>query len=125
MNQWPCPDRIENLLTGTLRIRIHIFKIYFRATNTYNINETCHAALGIQALQRVNNLYSLDGLDRLCQVKFAFRMETFVTKSFNPYKPDVLYLCIENMEITSDVKQQNTALNLMLFRFLSRFQLNN
>ena len=67
-----------------------------RATNTYYDNETCRAALGIQALQRVNNLFSLDGLDCLCQVKVAFRMETCVIKSFNPYKPGVLYLCIEN-----------------------------
>ena len=28
--------------------------------------------------------------------KFAFRMETCVIKSFNPYTPGVLYLCIEN-----------------------------
>ena len=70
--------------------------MYFRATIKYNDNETCNAALGIQALQRVNKLYSLDGLDRLCQVKFAFRMETCVIKSFNPYEPVVLYLCIEN-----------------------------
>ena len=97
--------------------------MYFRATNTYFDNETYHAALGIQALQRVNKLYSLDGLDRLCQVKFAFRMETCVIKSFNPYKPAISVH--RKQKITPDVKQQNTAFNLMQFRFLSRFQLNN
>ena len=52
----------------------------------YNDNETCHAALGFEALQRVTNLCSLGGLDLLhvCQVKFGCRMETFVIKSFGP-----------------------------------------
>ena len=57
---------------------------YFRATNIYNDNETCYAALGFQALQRVNNLCSLGGLDLLCQVKFGFRIETFVIRSVDP-----------------------------------------
>ena len=37
------------------------------------------------------------------------------------YTPGVLYLCIENRKKTPDVKQQNTALNLVMFRLLSRF----
>ena len=57
-------------------------RFYF--VSVYNDNETCHAALGFQALQRVNNLCSLGGLDLLCQVRFGFRMETFVIKSFDP-----------------------------------------
>ena len=76
------------MLTGTLSLepaQTYLTKtIYFRATNLYNDNETCHAALGFQALQRVNNLCSLGGLDLLWQVKFGFRMETFVIKSFDP-----------------------------------------
>ena len=47
-------------------------------------NNLVSAALGFQAIQRVNNLCSYGGLDLLCQVKFGFRMETFVIKSFDP-----------------------------------------
>ena len=48
-------------------------------------------------------------------------IETSVIKSFNPYKHGVLLLFIEKQKITQDVKQQNTASQLGLFRLLTQF----
>ena len=70
----------------------------------------------MQALQRVNNLYSLDGLDHLCQVKFAFRMETCVIKPFNPYKPGGLYLH-RKQKITSEATKHRAQFDAVSFSF--------
>ena len=79
--------------SSCMRFFFSFWRVYVRATNIYNDNETCHAALGIQALQRVNNLYSLGGLDLLCQVNLVSEWK-LVSSSHLTHISLMCFICI-------------------------------